>query len=571
MAKSTKPNYILCCSQVDDVELSRNSLSADKVFVFSNNERKRTCRNVRSCSTNSEARPVNSDRAEAITRAMCKMIAVDMLPTSMVENQGFLDFVTTLEPGYTVPRRRVVDSRIRAIYSDVSEAIKQKLETASAVGFSTDAWTSRAVDSYITMTAHYIDQNWILQTVCLSTVKVVERHTAEHLSASVHEEINKWAVTDKISGVVHDNASNIVKTMQDLYVTEGIMSIRCAAHTLQLSINKGLHLEECSTIVQKAADIVSAFNHSYTRMHILEEKLQALSLPTLKLIQRCPTRWNSTFNMLERLHILRSGITAALSDRSIFKSSIAAKLEMCEDEWLKISDLVTVLHPLQQATTVLCADKTITLSLVRPIIHSVINRHLAIKDTDSTMILSFKLCVAVDLTDRFHMKDPGDDSEYIVKPEQMASFLDPRYKNLNAEPSDYIRECIRREVRKRIELNSNIDNDDRSHKEVRTTVLDFLLGSTVNNGEDEFSKYLSEPQIDHNLNPSAWWQAHEASFPAISKTAKQILCIPASSASSERVFSSAGNIVSAKRNCLSPHNVCMLVFLYQNRNFLLEK
>lgn len=391
-----------------------------------------------SYSTNPDARPVNSDRAEAITQALCKMIAVDMLPTSKVENKGFVDFVKILEPGYTVPRRRVIDSRMRAMYSDVSEEVKRRLETASAVGLSTDAWTSRAVDSYVTITAHYLDEKWVPQTLSLSTAGVVERHTAQHLREIIRDEIDTWSLTDKVSGVVHDNATNIVKAMEGLYVTEGIMSVRCAAHTLQLSINKGLQLDECVTIVQKAADIVSAFNHSYTRMRGLEEKLRALDLPHLKLVQRCPTRWNSTFNMLERLYILRTGITAALGDRSIFKSSIAAKLEMCEVEWLKISDLVTVLCPLQQATTVLCADKKITLSLVRPIIHGILSHHLAIKDTDSSMILSFKLCVASDLTNRFHMKNPEDETEYVVRLEQMASFLDPRHKALTAEPTDYV-------------------------------------------------------------------------------------------------------------------------------------
>lgn len=519
-----------------------------------------------------DVKPVNSDRAEDITQALCKMIAVDMLPTSKVENEGFIDFMAILEPGYTIPSRRVVDSRIRAIHSDLSEEVKRRLKTASAVGLSTDAWTSRAVDSYVTMTAHYLDEKWIPQILSLSTVGVVEKHTAQHLREIIRDEIFTWSLTDKISGVVHDNATNIVKAMEELQITEDIMSIRCAAHTLQLSLNKGLHLEECATIIQKAANIVSAFHHSYTRMRGLEEKLRALNLPTLKLIQRCPTRWNSTFNMLERLYTLRTGITAVLSDRSIFKSSVAAQLEMCEADWLKISDLATVLNPFQQATTVLCADKKITLSLVRPIIHSIINHHLAIQNNDSAMIISFKLCVAVDLTERFHMKNPGDQTKYIVRPEQMASFMDPRHKTLISEPSDYVRECIRKEVQKRIEINQqNNKNGDTSHNKTQSTVMDFLLGSTTNIQEDEFSRYLSEPQIDHNLDPSAWWQAHETSFPTIATTAKQLLCIPASSASSERVFSSAGNIVSAKRNCLSPENVNMLVFLHQNRVFLMEK
>ena len=65
-------------------------------------------------------------------------------------------------------------------------------------------------------------------------------------------------------------------------------------------------------------------------------------------------------------------------------------------------------------------------------------------------------------------------------------------------------------------------------------------------------------------DPLNWWKSKEIIYPHLSKVAKKYLCIPASSAPSERVFSSAGLVVSKKRAALRGDNVAALVFLKQN-------
>ncbi|ELT95740.1 hypothetical protein CAPTEDRAFT_140410 [Capitella teleta] len=58
---------------------------------------------------------------------------------------------------------------------------------------------------------------------------------------------------------------------------------------------------------------------------------------------------------------------------------------------------------------------------------------------------------------------------------------------------------------------------------------------------------------------------YERNFPRIALLAKKYLAIPATSAPSERVFSTAGNIVTPKRSRLNPEKVNMLVFLAHNK------
>ena len=72
------------------------------------------------------------------------------------------------------------------------------------------------------------------------------------------------------------------------------------------------------------------------------------------------------------------------------------------------------------------------------------------------------------------------------------------------------------------------------------------------------------PAIPLSQNPLTWWQVHAEDFPLLAGLAKQYLCIPGTSVPSERVFSTAGDIVSAQRSCLTPQHVDQLLFLQKN-------
>jgi hypothetical protein len=65
---------------------------------------------------------------------------------------------------------------------------------------------------------------------------------------------------------------------------------------------------------------------------------------------------------------------------------------------------------------------------------------------------------------------------------------------------------------------------------------------------DEDDRYLRLPEIPL-LTPSGqdqdilhWWMQHASKFPSLSKMARQFLAAPASSTSTERLFSAAGKM-----------------------------
>jgi len=116
---------------------------------------------------------ISQGRQELITQALTKMLTVDLLPTSFVENEGFRSFINILEPGYKIPCRKTMRKRIEALYSD--ELIKvqntiNKVETSIAL--TTDGWTSRSLDSYVTITGIEMKMKEILITLQLKLIKI---------------------------------------------------------------------------------------------------------------------------------------------------------------------------------------------------------------------------------------------------------------------------------------------------------------------------------------------------------------------------------------------------------------
>lgn len=72
------------------------------------------------------------------------------------------------------------------------------------------------------------------------------------------------------------------------------------------------------------------------------------------------------------------------------------------------------------------------------------------------------------------------------------------------------------------------------------------------------------PEAIDDVNPLDWWKQHEPHFPTLAKAARRFLCIPASSAPSERVFSKVNSVVTKRRASLLPEKVEKLVFLKHN-------
>lgn len=99
----------------------------------------------------------------------------------------------------------------------------------------------------------------------------------------------------------------------------------------------------------------------------------------------------------------------------------------------------------------------------------------------------------------------------------------------------------------------------------------FHLSSVINNEIDLYiSKFKIFSKPGHEVNdPLLWWRENSNTLPNLARLARKWLSIPASSTPSERVFSIAGLMDTAKRQSLSPRKLGEQVLIHNNYDTML--
>ena len=135
-----------------------------------------------------------------------------MRPYSVVENDGFRDMIKTSEPRYTIPTRQHFTNKcVPELYDKVKDEVKEQLSNTEQVAITTDAWTSCATDSYVTITVHHISPDWELRSHVLQTTIFNESHTGKNIGALLKEACIEWNIAHKEPALVTDNnAQNMI-------------------------------------------------------------------------------------------------------------------------------------------------------------------------------------------------------------------------------------------------------------------------------------------------------------------------------------------------------------------------
>ncbi|KAJ8876653.1 hypothetical protein PR048_021100 [Dryococelus australis] len=214
--------------------------------------------------------------------------------------------------------RRQFESGLNEFIIRLWGKVEDVLSKSSALSLTTDEWTSRTQDS--------------------------------EFGIILTDSSRRLEIAGKIHVVAHNNVSCITAAVRvSCDVKHGI---KCLAHTFQHSVKDALkRVHEYRTIYNKVSHVASHFKHSAVASFVLQTKQTQLGLNHERLLQSCPTLWDSTFMMCDILLRNRSPISVVMVDRVYTKAAIAVKLEICDRDWSLLEGLITLLKPVKAAAT----------------------------------------------------------------------------------------------------------------------------------------------------------------------------------------------------------------------------
>lgn len=299
---------------------------------------------------------------------------------SLVEDEDFKElirYIANPENAVQIPNRKAIRVAIQEAYNAQLDTIKTTLSSESKVSFSVDCWTSRNGHAFQGVVAHWITKDWELKAIVLDLSIIEGSHSGANLAESFGNVLTRFGLWNKLFAVTSDNASNMttfLKTLESIARENGGQfkfkdyRVRCMAHILNLSCQEviknlyGRQLtdidvestdsgdetenpEENLSFVEKIRRSSAGIRSSPQRREQLAKQCVVEGLEFKNAILDVRTRWNSTYDMLERALEIRKPL--ALTVQS-FKQ--LEYLQLTNDEWNKVQATINLLKPFKEAT-----------------------------------------------------------------------------------------------------------------------------------------------------------------------------------------------------------------------------
>ena len=523
-----------------------------------------------------------------------------MRPLSTVEDKSFVELVEGLQqkPPKKVMTRKTLSVRLNEAHHNMLQCLRDKLVSASYVCTTADIWSTNN-KSYFGVTVHWLSDDFQRCSAVLGCRRFKGSHTYNRIAellSGIHDEVN--LDTNKIVCTVTDNASNFKKAFKE-YVTpvqdedadendaeedEGELTLvdvdsvlkqdksaaddddepddyihlpthhKCVCHSLNLiattDADEALSSPPYSRIYHGTMGKCQVIWNSARRSTKASDVIADICNEK-KMVIPCPTRWNSKYDAVKRLLEFTDKIGAICDKLEL------PKLKPTEIDFLK--EYVVVMEPIATILDQLQGDQNCYNGMLLPKLIQLRHKlHTITGENHLTYCSPLVNSLLNGLTSRFNSMFNLDTSVPETKNAILAAVSHPQYKLKWVPP----------EKRDDITL-VFVEAVDRANKLPRS-----FCTSTDAVEEDEYGYGEANVGVDDRTTASSQAMNYLADsdkslgslkiFSSVTRLFARYNTALPSSAPVERLFSSAGLIVTPRRNRLTDSTFEKLLMLKLN-------
>lgn len=507
----------------------------------------------------------NSERKQYLDRLVLEMVTLHLQPLNLLDDDGFKKFIHALDGKYALPcEQQLVQVLLPGCYSIEKDLLKLEISKCSEVALTTEIWTSRYGQNYLTVAAYYLSPSFEIKSAVLETSRLIINHTTSDIAEELYKTINAWGLEQRISCVVTDNGVDIVGAVFLL----DLPHVPCYAKSLNTAIQDSMrNVSPVYDIKKVVSDTVTFFHQNSKAMQKLVNLQEAHSKEPCQLIQEVDSRWNSTYYMLERYIKLYDFIKEVLTDLEKHELIISS------DEFEIIKSCIAMLKPFERATKELLTERFTPLSKVIPTTKAIKQILSRIKDQDCTHRFAEEL-------ERQMTKMFSNAEEQLLF--GASTLLDPRFKKyafsssaaadaIEVKLTGQLEQCsIKEEIATSLpdftstSAGENIEDDDMLwscfDQEMKENTIDSETTSVLG-AEAQIRQLHEEGPLPRLGDPLLWWKKREYQLAKLMPMVRKYLSIPATHVPPERLFSDVGDKISQRKENLVDKAVNEILFL----------
>ncbi|XP_050919470.1 zinc finger BED domain-containing protein RICESLEEPER 2-like [Lathyrus oleraceus] len=265
--------------------------------------------------------------------------------------------------------RRTVARDCFQLHLDEKQKLKAFFKSdCNRVALTTDYWTSIQNQNYLTLTAHFVDNEWNYQKRIISFT-IIPNHKGDTIGRKIEEVLRDWGIRN-VSTITVDNATSNdvavaylhrkISTMNGMMGDEKCFHMRCVAHILNLMVNEGLKDKHLS--ITSVRDVVRFVKSSPHRATKFKECIEFAGITCKKLVcLDVSTRWNATYLMLEAAEKFQAAFNKLEYEESIYMEFFGKGSPPSSDDWDIVRAFISFLKLFYEATNVFSTSQSVSL------------------------------------------------------------------------------------------------------------------------------------------------------------------------------------------------------------------